>query len=147
LAGSFNHWNKGAMKKEGNKFTASVGVRPGNYDYKFVVDGHWCIDPSKPSKDDGHGNVVNHASIAPGGGVKGQPKQQQAKQQPAKQQPKQQPKKKDVDEDDEEEHEEKPVKKDESSSHKGLQLYPFKQNFANNAGKVDWLWKEDYSGW
>jgi len=84
LAGTFNNWNKGAMLKEGNKFIASVGCRPGEYEYKFLVDGHWCIDHAAPSRDDGHGNIVNYGNIVAGGGAKGQvsPRgQQQPKQQ------------------------------------------------------------------
>jgi len=153
LSGSFNQWNKGAMKKEGNKFVGSVGVRPGPYEYKFVVDGHWCIDPSKPSKDDGHGNIVNFEG-AKGQPQKGQPQKgqpQQTKQPQKAQPPKGQPQKKakkDEEEEEEEDFAAKEAKPEPVALPKtGLQLYPFKQNFANNLGKVEWLWKEDYKGW
>jgi 1,4-alpha-glucan branching enzyme len=48
LAGSFNQWNAGAtpMAKdaEGN-WSVAVDLKPGRYEFKFVVDGAWCCEP------------------------------------------------------------------------------------------------------
>jgi 1,4-alpha-glucan branching enzyme len=48
LIGDFNNWNpkKHPMKRDGNgKWIKSVMVPPGNYEYKFLVDGQWKEDP------------------------------------------------------------------------------------------------------
>jgi 1,4-alpha-glucan branching enzyme len=49
LAGSFNEWSTTAKKmaykaKEGI-YAATVQLAPGEYQYKFVIDGTWCADP------------------------------------------------------------------------------------------------------
>jgi 1,4-alpha-glucan branching enzyme len=49
LAGSFNNWDPTAKamddKKGDGTFTATVSLLPGDYQYKFVIDGTWCVDP------------------------------------------------------------------------------------------------------
>ena len=49
LAGQFNNWDPTAKKmayqaKEG-LYAATVKLAPGEYQYKFVIDGTWCADP------------------------------------------------------------------------------------------------------
>ncbi|MBQ1344767.1 MAG: glycogen-binding domain-containing protein [Kiritimatiellae bacterium] len=49
VAGEFNSWNPTAKKmaykaKEG-VYAATVKLVPGEYQYKFVIDGTWCADP------------------------------------------------------------------------------------------------------
>ena len=47
LAGTFNGWQSDTlpMKKDGQGlWTRVVDLAPGNYEYKFVVDGKWCCD-------------------------------------------------------------------------------------------------------
>ncbi|NLL83980.1 MAG: glycoside hydrolase [Lentisphaerae bacterium] len=50
LAGSFNDWNPQKKKmtdKKGNgTFTACLLLPPGSYEYKFVINGTWCVDPA-----------------------------------------------------------------------------------------------------
>ena len=50
VAGSFNNWDqsKTPMRKEGNgpSWRVSLPLRPGRYEYRFVVDGQWISDPS-----------------------------------------------------------------------------------------------------
>ena len=46
LAGDFNKWKPEPMKKCECGFVGSVKLEPGVYQYKFVVDGQWRIDPS-----------------------------------------------------------------------------------------------------
>lgn len=44
LAGEFNGWDKTATsmeKTDGGRWLASVNLKPGRYEYKFVVDGDW----------------------------------------------------------------------------------------------------------
>jgi 1,4-alpha-glucan branching enzyme len=49
LAGDFNKWNPTAreMTDKGGEgvFTATLSLAPGDYQYKFVIDGTWCVDP------------------------------------------------------------------------------------------------------
>jgi len=46
LAGEFTDWQPVEMKKQKNgSFTATVPLPPGNYQYKFILDGHWAADP------------------------------------------------------------------------------------------------------
>ena len=49
LAGDFNAWDpkarKMAYKARAGIYTATVKLAPGEYQYKFVVDGAWCADP------------------------------------------------------------------------------------------------------
>ncbi|MFA6294582.1 MAG: HPr family phosphocarrier protein [Victivallales bacterium] len=45
LAGDFNNWNPEPMAKCENGFHAAVELKPGVYQYKFVVDGQWQVDP------------------------------------------------------------------------------------------------------
>ncbi len=48
LTGSFDNWDINAhpAKKDlkGN-WTAKLSLKPGRYEYKFVVDGSWVNDP------------------------------------------------------------------------------------------------------
>jgi len=49
LVGTFNGWNAEAntlkKNKEGNWSTV-VSLFPGNYEYRFIVDGRWKDDPT-----------------------------------------------------------------------------------------------------
>jgi 1,4-alpha-glucan branching enzyme len=48
LAGSFNNWtpDKKLMAKGGaDRYSGTLLLEPGQYEYKFVVDDVWCIDP------------------------------------------------------------------------------------------------------
>ena len=50
VCGSFNDWNGDAkeMKDSGGKgeYTAVLFLPPGRYEYKFVINGEWHIDPA-----------------------------------------------------------------------------------------------------
>lgn len=48
LVGSFNGWNieTGAMKRNKEAiWEKTVALKPGQHEYKFVVDGEWWADP------------------------------------------------------------------------------------------------------
>jgi len=46
LAGEFTDWKPVAMKKQKNgSYTVTVPLSPGNYQYKFILDGQWASDP------------------------------------------------------------------------------------------------------
>jgi 1,4-alpha-glucan branching enzyme len=52
LAGDFNNWDERThrMTRRGRRFHKSVHLEPGEYQYKFVVDGEWRTDPAAPSQ-------------------------------------------------------------------------------------------------
>lgn len=50
LTGNFNHWKEDEllMDKTTNGWQLPYILPPGNYEYKFIVDGKWLVDPSNP---------------------------------------------------------------------------------------------------
>jgi len=48
LAGSFNNWDpqvKKMIDKRGDgNFAGTLMLAPGTYEYKFVINGTWCLD-------------------------------------------------------------------------------------------------------
>jgi 1,4-alpha-glucan branching enzyme len=46
VVGSFSDWKPVRMRKQKDgSFVANVEVAPGSYEYKFVIDGNWLVDP------------------------------------------------------------------------------------------------------
>lgn len=47
VAGSFNGWNpkKNKLKLREKAYETAILMEPGRYEYKFVVNGVWCVDP------------------------------------------------------------------------------------------------------
>lgn len=48
IAGTFNDWSQTAtpMRRQSDgKWIAALKLKPGRYEYKFVVDGNWQADP------------------------------------------------------------------------------------------------------
>lgn len=60
LAGTFNNWrnNDIRMTRKDNGWTASIALSPGNYEYKFIVDGRWMSDPANGNTT-GSGEYTN----------------------------------------------------------------------------------------
>lgn len=50
LCGDFNGWrtNEIKLQREGNGWITKYVLAPGNYQYKFFVDGQWTLDPTNP---------------------------------------------------------------------------------------------------
>lgn len=53
LAGNFNEWKPTGLKMDGpdaqGRYTAQLKLKPGRYEYKFVIDGkQWRTDPANP---------------------------------------------------------------------------------------------------
>jgi len=49
LAGDFNNWDFNSTplrKSKKQEWQKSMTLKPGRYQYKFVIDGNWIIDPS-----------------------------------------------------------------------------------------------------
>jgi 1,4-alpha-glucan branching enzyme len=53
LAGAFNQWDPGgkpmADAAGDGRYTATCLLAPGTYEYKFVVNGEWTVDPANPN--------------------------------------------------------------------------------------------------
>lgn len=64
VAGEFNGWDssKKALKKNAKgEWTGIVNLKPGNYQYKYVVDSNWVLDSASHVVDNGmggHNNLV-----------------------------------------------------------------------------------------
>ncbi len=50
LTGTFNNWNTSEliMEKTETGWQVPFVLAPGNYEYKFIVDGTWILDPRNP---------------------------------------------------------------------------------------------------
>lgn len=49
LAGDFNSWKPVDMKKQKDgAYCATLELKSGTYQYKFIVDGNWVTDPDQP---------------------------------------------------------------------------------------------------
>lgn len=65
LAGSFNKWDENVfkMKQVNGSWLLTLKLKPGVYEYKFIVDGDWMHDPNNPLKNknefDGYNSVID----------------------------------------------------------------------------------------
>lgn len=50
IAGTFNNWDakKNKLQEKGGQYSAMLMLPKGRYEYKFVVNGVWCVDPKCP---------------------------------------------------------------------------------------------------
>lgn len=54
LAGDFNNWDpqQYSMRKFKNgDCTKKLKLKPGRYEYQFIVDGNWWTDPANPERN------------------------------------------------------------------------------------------------
>lgn len=62
VAGSFNQWRdfELEMRRTADGWEFPYVIGPGNYEYKFIVDGKWISDPanSRTSKNDGNSWLI-----------------------------------------------------------------------------------------
>ena len=68
LSGTFNNWreNELQMKRTADGWELPYILRPGNYEYKFIVDGNWVTDPANPlSIDNDEGSKNSFISVGP----------------------------------------------------------------------------------
>ncbi|KAF9697738.1 hypothetical protein EKO04_004111 [Ascochyta lentis] len=60
VTGTFDDWKKTVeLEKKDGIFKKTVELPKTKTQYKFVVNGNWCINESAPKEDDGHGIVNN----------------------------------------------------------------------------------------
>lgn len=67
LAGEFNNWNEEqlVMKKTDGGWELSHVLAPGNYQYKYIVDGQWITDPNNPHLGSLNGHLNSVVTIQP----------------------------------------------------------------------------------
>ncbi len=62
LAGAFNGWSdwKNLMHRRNGTWVTHIDLDPGKYQYKFIVDGVWILDPGNPRTvyEESHNSVV-----------------------------------------------------------------------------------------
>ncbi len=56
IAGDFNGWNPTPLTKDKTGWHKTFNLEPGNYEYKFIVNGNWVLDPAND-------NITNHDGI------------------------------------------------------------------------------------
>lgn len=65
LSGTFNRWDESNFKMKPTEYgwEVTLQLQPDEYQYKFIVDGHWIEDPNNPSKVknefNGYNSVIN----------------------------------------------------------------------------------------
>lgn len=67
VGGSFNNWEHGLilLTKTKTGWALPLIIPPGNYGYKFVVDGNWITDPANPRNMMEGGVVNSYISVKP----------------------------------------------------------------------------------
>ncbi|GEM_PF-533151 len=65
LVGDFNEWDtqSESMTKRKGQFSKTMRLAPGQYQYKFVVDGEWKVDPAAPLVRSGLGSTNNVITV------------------------------------------------------------------------------------
>jgi len=59
IAGDFNGWGRTPMNKDKEGFwSIEFALKPGRYEYKYIVDGEWVSDPDNPITAGPYGNSV-----------------------------------------------------------------------------------------
>lgn len=69
VAGSFNEWDPAFTPMEFDEhsgmYRASVYLEPGEYEYKFVVNGEWLLDESNPGFYPNDFGTLNSVLVVP----------------------------------------------------------------------------------
>lgn len=66
LSGTFNNWSTmlTRMEKAEAGWTVTLPLKPGEYEYKFIVDGAWTIDPANDIKRGNNAGTENSVVYA-----------------------------------------------------------------------------------
>ncbi|MBU0717027.1 MAG: glycogen-binding domain-containing protein [Planctomycetes bacterium] len=67
VAGTFNQWDPTTHKLawKNGAYTVSLSLQKGKHEYKFVVNGMWCVDPECPDwAPNGHGSLNSVITVA-----------------------------------------------------------------------------------
>ena len=67
LAANFNEWKPVTCKKQKDgTYSVTVNLPPGTYEYKFIVDQEWVVDPDNPTwARNSYGTFNSVAHLAP----------------------------------------------------------------------------------
>eukprot|EP00274_Cyanoptyche_gloeocystis_P002409 CAMPEP_0196664820 /NCGR_PEP_ID=MMETSP1086-20130531/58523_1 /TAXON_ID=77921 /ORGANISM="Cyanoptyche gloeocystis , Strain SAG4.97" /LENGTH=266 /DNA_ID=CAMNT_0042001289 /DNA_START=157 /DNA_END=957 /DNA_ORIENTATION=- len=66
VIGTFCGWKERIpMHRSGNEFNTIQNLKPGQYEYKFVVDNEWKFAPEQATTFDNSGNVNNIIDVVP----------------------------------------------------------------------------------
>ncbi|EGD72550.1 Prkab1b protein [Salpingoeca rosetta] len=65
VAGTFNRWEDHVplQKQRDGSFSTIMHLKPGEYQYKYLVDGEWRHDPDAPTCSNSLGSINNLARI------------------------------------------------------------------------------------
>lgn len=65
VVGEFNNWNGEAdrMVKRHGQFQKSLKLAPGEYEYKYLVDGKWYTDPDADQVRNAFGTLNNKIKV------------------------------------------------------------------------------------
>jgi 1,4-alpha-glucan branching enzyme len=59
IVGDFNNWMRQPLVKKGKSWEVSVPLKPGSYEYAFVVDGRRVRDPNnKQAGSNGKSSII-----------------------------------------------------------------------------------------
>ena len=64
IAGTFNEWQPTALalkRGDAGDWNTTLDLRPGRYEYKFIVDGAWCCEAGCEHAYRGCANCVPNA--------------------------------------------------------------------------------------
>jgi len=69
LAGEFTDWEANArpMRRTSPRartFSTTVSLSPGEYQYKFIVDGQWVVDPKAASVPNSYGTENSVVAVS-----------------------------------------------------------------------------------
>lgn len=61
ISGTFNNWSttQTPMKFTGNGWMIDLKLKPGKYDYKYIIDGRWTTDPANKLRERGDAGAYN----------------------------------------------------------------------------------------
>ncbi len=67
VAGNFNAWNpiELKMKQVNGVWTLPYVLKGGNYNYKYIVDGHWILDPNNEATSNEGGETNSFFVVKP----------------------------------------------------------------------------------
>ncbi len=66
LTGDFNQWQpreNQMLKAQDGSFRVKIKLPPGQYQYKFIVDGVWYNDPDAPHQEQGPCDTPSSAFV------------------------------------------------------------------------------------
>jgi enterochelin esterase-like enzyme len=69
LAGEMTEWDAGKQpmrRGADGRWSLTLDLAPGQWVYKFVVDGHWVADPAAANDDDGRGGQHSFVFVGEG---------------------------------------------------------------------------------